>query len=125
MGNYYEPNFYPPAPRAGVANYNNNIAGGRNNSVRQGGSGFGFNLNTFDSILGGLQTGFGIYNALSAQKQAKKEFAFGKEIANANLNNSIQSYNTSLEDRIRSRVAMEGRPGSDADAYLDQHKLSR
>lgn len=125
MGSYYDLNYFPQAPQAGVANYNNNVAGGRNNNMGFGGSGFGFNLNTFDSILGGLQTGFGIYNALAAQKQAKKEFAFGKEIANANLNNSIQSYNTSLEDRIRSRVAMEGRPSSDADAYLDQHKLSR
>ena len=40
------------------------------------------------------------------------------------MNNTIKTYNTALEDRIRARYAMEGR-SDQADAYIDENKLSR
>ena len=46
-------------------------------------------------------------------------------MTNTNLNNSIQSYNTSLEDRARARGVMEGQSDEQVQSYIDKNKLSR
>lgn len=128
----YGTNYYPSAPRGGDGGIqgalgigNNAMANPQMGGAGGGQSGFGFNMGTFNTALGALGTGFGIYNAFQANKMAKQQFNFSKEITNTNLNNNMKSYNTALEDRIRSRVVMEGRPQGDADAYLNEHKLTR
>lgn len=133
----YGSNAFPPAPAAGfgIMDALNSPAGGMRSNTggafgaqgRVGGSGgiFGSGSFNLDNMLGLLGTGFGIYNAFQANKLAKKQFNFTKDITNTNLNNQMQSYNTALEDRIRARTAMEGRDASEADAYLDQHRLTR
>lgn len=132
----YGTNYYPPAPTAGfgIMDALNSPAGGiRGNSSgslfggggqNRGGFGLGGGFN-LDGILGALGTGFGMYNAFQANKLAKKQFNFTKDITNTNLNNQMKSYNTALEDRIRSRTAMEGRDAQDAEAYLNEHRLTR
>lgn len=91
-----------------------------------GGGGLFSGMNGMDKgrlALGGLQTLGSLYMAFQANKLAKKQFQFQKEFSNQNLANSIQSYNTALEDRIRSRAHTEGRDTGYADAYLSKNKL--
>ena len=89
------------------------------------GSGFGFNQGTIGLGLQGLSSIGGLWNAFQAQKLAKDQFKFTKEFANTNLNNSIKSYNTQLEDRGRSRAVVEGQTIDQAQDYLDRNRLSR
>lgn len=76
-----------------------------------------------NAAIGGLQTLGNLYMAFQANKLAKKQFRFQRDFANANLANSIKSYNTALEDRIRSRSFTEGRPDGYADTVINKNRL--
>lgn len=71
-------------------------------------------------ILGGLAN---IYFGFQAQKLAKKQFNFQKDAYNNNLVNTVQSYNTSLEDRIRARHNTESRSAGETASYLNNNRL--
>jgi len=95
------------------------------------GSGFGIsgmsqgtanNLGYASMGLGALQTVGSLWNSYNANKLAKKSYGLQKKAFETNLKASTKSYNTALEDRIRSRYATEGRSG-EADAYIDKNKL--
>lgn len=73
--------------------------------------------------LGALNTGFGIYSGLKQLGLAKDQLNFTKNAFNTNLANSIKSYNNALEDRARSRYAYMTGNASNADDYINQHKL--
>lgn len=88
-------------------------------------SGLGWNLNTAQLALGGIQTIGSLWQAWEANKLAKEKFKFQKDFANTNLANQIQSYNTTLEDRTRARSHTEGGSAEDAQAYIEKNKLSR
>lgn len=133
----------------------NNVDAIRNNGLVLAGNGnkpLGTGLNTggsaWDNILGGLkdkdgnynwlgkggimdyglqglQTITGIWNAHKANKLARDQFNFQKDIANANLNNTISSYNTRLSDRARSRGFVEGQSQEQIDKYVNDNKLRR
>jgi len=85
----------------------------------------GMNVPTLQLGLGALGSLSNIYGGFQANKLAKDQLSFTKDITNTNLNNQIQSYNTALEDRARSRAAAENRSQSSADEYIQQNKLSR
>lgn len=85
----------------------------------------GMNIPTFQLGLGALGSLANIYGGFQANKLAKDQLSFTKDITNTNLNNSIQSYNTALEDRARSRATAENRSQSSADEYIEKNKLSR
>lgn len=87
--------------------------------------GFGMNLPTAQLGIGALQTGVGLYTGLQALGLANKQYKLSREMANANLNNSISSYNTSLEDRVRARYGVEGKSQDQASSYIDSHKMTR
>ena len=87
------------------------------------GTSLGFNLGTANLVLGGIGTIGNLWTAYQAQKLAKEQFAFQKDITNANFANQLQSYNTSLTDKINSRTAQEGGDTADAQAYVDNNKL--
>lgn len=89
------------------------------------GSGFGFNAGTLGAITSGIGTIGNLWNAFQAQKLAKEQFAFTKDVTNTNLNNSIKSYNTSLDDRIRARGFTEGQSQQQQDDYITKNQLSR
>lgn len=89
------------------------------------GSGFGLNMPTANLALGGIQTIGNLWSAWEARKLAQDQFNFQKGITNTNLNNQIQSYNTTLEDRSRSRAFAEGQSPDQAQAYIDKNRLSR
>lgn len=90
-----------------------------------GNTGIGMNLPTLQFGLGALSSLGSLYNGLQANKLARDQFNFTKDMTNTNLNNSIKSYNTALSDRAYARAAMEGRSADSANSYIDQNRLSR
>ena len=88
------------------------------------GTGIGFNIGTGQLALGGLSALGNLWGANKQMKLAEDQFDFTKKIATTNLNNQVKSYNTALEDRIRSRAAMEGSSSAEAEAYLNKNRLS-
>lgn len=88
------------------------------------GSGIGMNLDTAKLALSGLGTIGNLWAAFQAQKLAKKQFDFTKRITETNLANQIKSYNTTLEDRGRSRAFAESQSASDAQSYIDKNRLT-
>lgn len=88
------------------------------------------NLGGWDNVwnagklgLGTLQAGMGIYGGLKQLGLAKDQFNFTKRMAEANLANSLKSYNTALEDRARARYAYQTGNANDADEYIKKHRL--
>lgn len=130
-GNNQNQNFSTPAmnyqPGMTLGDYTSpgtSLAG--NTSLFGGASqGLGLNIPTFQLGLGALGSLANIYGGFQANKLAKDQLSFTKDITNTNLNNSIKSYNTALEDRARSRAVAENRDQSSADAYIEKNKLSR
>ena len=88
------------------------------------GTGIGFNIGTGQLALGGLSALTNLWGANKQMKLAEDQFDFTKKIATTNLNNQVKSYNTALEDRIRSRAAVEGSSSAEAEAYLNKNRLS-
>jgi hypothetical protein len=85
----------------------------------------GWNAPTLQMGIQGLNTIGNIWGAWQSNKLAKDQLNFTKMITNTNLNNQIKSYNTALEDRSRSRAAVEGQSASEAQSYIDRNRLSR
>ncbi len=85
----------------------------------------GMNVPTVQLGLGALGSLANIYGGFQANKLAKDQLSFTKDITNTNLNNQVKSYNTALEDRARSRAVAENRDQASADAYIEKNKLSR
>ncbi len=107
------PNYYPSAPRSG-------------SSLFGGGNGGGlFSMDGLQLGLQGLSTIGNFWNAFQAQKLAKQQFQFTKDITNTNLANQIKSYNTTLSDRARSRGVVEGQSQDQVDQYVRDNSLSR
>jgi hypothetical protein len=63
-----------------------------------------------------------IYAAIQGVRLGKQQLNFARQAFNTNTANQTQTYNTSLEDRIRARYNTEGRSG-EADGYLEQNRL--
>lgn len=104
---------FPGMPGAG------GVTGG-NSGGFFGGSG----IDVAKLALGGLSTIGSLWTAWQANKLAKDQFKFTKDITNANLANQISAYNTSLEDKARSRSAQENQAPGTAEAYIAGHKLA-
>lgn len=71
------------------------------------------------AALGNLWGGF------QSAKLAKENFDFTKSVTNTNLDNQIKSYNTGLEDRARSRAAVEGQSPQETQDWIDRNRLTR
>ena len=87
--------------------------------------GLGKNMGTLNLALGGLQTLGGLWGAYQAQKLAKAQFNYTKDVTETNLANNIKSFNTALEDRARSRAVVEGQSQQQTDDYIARNRLSR
>jgi hypothetical protein len=116
---------YLQSASTGIGNTASTTSPVSNGLSKLGSSSFGLNLDTANLVLGGLQSIGNIWAAWEANKLAKKQFNFQKDITETNLANQIQAYNTTLEDRIRSRAAVEGMSDADAQAYIDKNSLRR
>lgn len=130
-GNNQNQNFSTPAmsyqPGMTLGDYTSPGASTAGNSSMFGGAsqGLGLNIPTFQLGLGAIGSLANIYGGFQANRLAKDQLSFTKDITNTNLNNSIKSYNTMLEDRARSRAVAENRDQSTADEYIEKNKLSR
>ena len=120
-----------PSPQA-MNQYGGNIAAGAGVAQQQqmapGGVGMQSPALTgwqkFGYVMDGIGAIGGLWGAIQQNKIAKQQLALSKEAYNTNMNNTIKTYNTALEDRIRARYTMEGR-ADQADAYIDENKLTR
>ena len=84
--------------------------------------GLGANMGTLQLGIGGLQTMGNLWGAFKSLGLAEKQFDFSKMIAEKNLNNSTQSYNTALSDKINSRAESEMSTQA-KEAYLAKNSL--
>ena len=82
----------------------------------------GDNIAAVAGVLGSLNS---IYSGNKQLKLAREGLDFQKTAFNTNLNNSIQSYNTALEDRIRGRTSDYAGKDMDVSAYLAANSLRR
>lgn len=78
-------------------------------------NGFGFNMPTLQLGLQGLNAISGLYFGSKALGMAKDQFNFSKQMAQTNLKNQVNAYNTSLEDRLRTREQFN--TGASGDAW--------
>ena len=113
-------------------NYNNGsgfdwsgLSGGGDNS----GAGslqntLGMNIPTFQLGLSGISTLGNLWGAFQSSKLANEQFDFSKNMANKNLANQTQSYNTALSDKATARASMEGWSDSQTQDYINKIKLS-
>ena len=72
--------------------------------------------------FGGLQTLGNLWGGYKSLNLANKQFDFSKMIAERNLANSTQSYNTALADKINSRAESEMSTAA-KEAYLAKNSL--
>ena len=90
---------------------------------QQNGPGWFGEHGKLNTIIGGVQTLGSLWNSYQQHKMAKEQMAFAREQWDTNLANQTQTYNTALEDRIRSRHFAEGKDSGQTDAYLKEHSL--
>lgn len=105
-----------------------NLGSGSGLPAAAGGAGgfqLGMNMPTLQMGIGALGTLGNLWGAFNANKLAKDQFKFTKSVTNTNLNNSIQSYNTALSDRINARAVAQGMSDQERDNYIASNRLSR
>jgi hypothetical protein len=73
--------------------------------------------------LGGVKVLGNLWNSYQQQKIAKDQLSFAKNMFNKNLTNQTKTYNSALEDRIRSRHAYSGKSEEDTQNYLKANRL--
>lgn len=101
--------------------------GGYSPTGKTGGGFFGDmnGMGKVSSVLGGLNAIGNLWGGFQAMSLAKKQFNYMKDITETNLANQIQSYNTALADRSRSRAFTEGQSAEEAQSYIDENSLRR
>ena len=75
--------------------------------------------------LQGLGSLFSAWTGMQSLGLAQDQLQFQKDAYNTNLNNSIQSYNTQLEDRIRGRTSNYAGKEEDVQTYLANNRLGK
>lgn len=89
------------------------------------GTGLGFNMPTMQLGLQGLGSLASLWMGNKSLGMAKDQFNFTKDMTNTNLNNQLQTYNTSLEDRLRTRGQFNQDDPTKAKEEFERLKLSR
>lgn len=86
---------------------------------------WGNNIPTWSLGFQGLGALTNLWQGLEANKIAKQSLAMQKEFGNINLNNSIRSYNTALENRADHRAVNLGWDDAQKQAWLDANRATR
>ena len=108
----------PVVSPSGITNNNTTV-------MPESSTGIGMNIGTGQMAFQGLSSLAGILGGMESMKLAKDSFKLNKQMSNTNLNNQIKSYNTALEDRARSRAAVEGQTSAEQQSYVDRNRLTR
>jgi hypothetical protein len=87
-------------------------------------SGFGMNMPTFQLGLSGLMGLGNLYGAYQSNKLANKSFDYSKAMADKNYRNTVQSYNTALEDQRNVRGFMEGKSQAQIQSEIERNRLA-
>lgn len=120
-GAYFQNNMTAPATSGVISGQS--MAGVQAPALTQASTPLGMNLGTGQLLLGGIGTLGNLWAAFQAQKLAREQFDFQKGITNTNLANQIQSYNTTLTDRINARSFMQDDDQATTDAYIRDNAL--
>lgn len=89
-------------------------------------TGFGFNLGTMNTVLGGLGAISNMYYARKNYKLAKDQWATQKSVMNTNMMNQIQSYNTALRDKAEMTERMSSNvTKEDTEKYVEENKMRK
>lgn len=88
-----------------------------------GGATGAFSANNLKFGIGAIQTLGSLWNSYSQNKLAEKSLKLQTRAFETNLGNQTKTYNTALEDRIRSRYNTEGRSSEEAQTYIERNKL--
>lgn len=113
-------------PGIGVAGFNQgigNFGGGFGQNTNS--SPLGLNLGTLQGIVGGIGAIGNIWQSMQANRLARQQFSYMKDITETNLANQIKSYNTQIADRGRARGFTEGQTQEQIDDYVNSNSLSR
>lgn len=97
-------------------------------SLWNGADNFAQALGGWGNLLGGLGDLYGMWNQFSmandALDLARDQFNFSKNFSSAQLNNQINSYNTNLADRARTRAYTETGNENAYNDWYEKNKLS-
>ena len=74
--------------------------------------------------VGGLQTGFNIWQGMNQLKMAKDQLNFTKDAFNKNYAAQRQSTNTALADRQAARVASNAGAYQSVGDYMNQNRIA-
>lgn len=110
---------------------NPNLGGGSGvvgaiGGAKSGGGLFGgmSGMDKANMALTGLQTLGSLWGAFQSMKLANKQYKFTKNVTSTNLNNQIKSYNTTLDDKARSRGKVESQSAQQTQDYINKNKLA-
>lgn len=111
-----------PAPAGGAGGFMGMLRGqpGVAGDGLTGWLGNGQNLN---AAIQGISALTGAWMGYQNLKVAKDQLSFQKDAWRKNYGNSVKTYNTSLEDRIRGRTADYAGKEGDVQSYLDKNRL--
>ena len=87
------------------------------------GSGFAMNIPTFALGLQGLNSLGSLYMGAKSLSLANKQFESAQKFANINLKNQTQSYNDTLESKLRRIGSFNETPKEQTDAEIERRKL--
>jgi hypothetical protein len=88
-------------------------------------SGLGMNMPTLQLGMQGLGSLANLWMGAKSVNLARDQFNLTKDVTNTNLNNSLKAYNSTLDDRLRTRGQFNGDDPSKAQAEYERKKLTR
>lgn len=112
----------------GFGNNSSAVTGTGGNGGLFGGVGGNAKLDTWGKVglgLQGLQTIGGLIGAFGSLSLANKQFNLQKDVLDTNMKNQIRAFNIALEDKARSRGAVEGQTAEQQAAYIAANKATR
>lgn len=113
-----------PGPEAGGGGGGfMNFLRGKENVPGDGALGWLGKAENLSAAMQGIGALTGAWQGFQQLRLAKDQLNFQRDAWQKNFGNSVRSYNTRLEDRIRGRTAYYTGKENDVQAYLDRHKL--